>query len=82
MTPMFPEGENNRLCAHAARAEPVYKSSSSVAVLGPSPEAIALYRRASAGAVSLPAACRATAAEHNARRAIAANRRASSLDRH
>jgi hypothetical protein len=55
MTPMFPEGENNRLCAHAARAEPVYKSSSGQQVLGSAPEGFALHREPSAGAMPVPA---------------------------
>jgi len=55
MTPMFPEGENNRLCAHAARAEPVYKSSSGQPVLGPAPEGFALHSEPPAGAVPVPA---------------------------
>ena len=58
MTPMFHDGENNRLCAHAARAEPVPQSSSSVAVPCTPPEDFALYRRAFAGALPVPADAR------------------------
>jgi len=55
MTPMFPEGENNRLGAHAARPEPVPESCSGQPVLGPAPEGFALHREPPAGAVPIPA---------------------------
>jgi len=55
MTPMFPEGENNRLGAHAARPEPVPESSSRLAVLVRAPEGFALHREPPAGAVPVPA---------------------------
>jgi hypothetical protein len=64
MTPMFPDGENNRLGAHAARPEPVSESSSRLAVLVRAPEGFALYREPSAGALPVPAhagRCRTTA---------------------
>jgi hypothetical protein len=51
MTPMFPEGENNRLGAHAARPEPVPESSSRIAFLVRAPEGFAIHREPSAGAV-------------------------------
>jgi hypothetical protein len=52
---MFPEGENNRLGAHAARPEPVPESSSRLAVLGRASESFALHREPPAGAVPVPA---------------------------
>ena len=58
MTPMFAEGENNRLGAHAARPEPVPESSSCLAVLGRAPEGFAFYREPPAGAVPFPADAR------------------------
>lgn len=51
MTPMFPDGENNRLWAHAARPEPVPESSSCLAVLGRAPEGFAFHREPPAGVV-------------------------------
>jgi hypothetical protein len=58
MTPMFPDGENNRLGAYAARPEPVPESSSRLAVLVRAPEGFALYRQPSDGAVPVPAVTR------------------------
>jgi hypothetical protein len=55
---MFHEGENNRLCAHAARAEPVPQSSSRLAVLVRTPEGFALHREPPAVAVPVPADAR------------------------
>jgi hypothetical protein len=55
MTLMFPERENNRLGAHAARPEPVPESCSRLAVLVRAPEGFALHREPSAGAVPVPA---------------------------
>jgi hypothetical protein len=68
---MFHEGENRRLCVHAAHTEPVLPSSS-VAVLGTPPENLALYRRARARAVPVPAVTDRYAM-HAARRGIAAH---------
>ena len=55
MTPMFPDGENNRLWAHAARPEPVPESSIRLAVLVRAPEGFALHRADRARAVPVPA---------------------------
>ena len=55
MTPMFHEGENNRLGAHAARPEPVSESSSRLAVLVRAPEGFALHREPPPGVVPVPA---------------------------
>jgi hypothetical protein len=55
MTPMFHEGENSRLWAHAARPEPVPPSSIRLAVSGHAPEGFALHRTDRAVAVPVPA---------------------------
>ena len=55
MTPMFHEGENNRLWAHAARPAPVPESSIRLAVLVRASEGFALHREPPPGALPVPA---------------------------
>ena len=50
-----PKRENKRLSVHAATREPVPESCSGLAVPRPAPEGFALYHRAPAGALSVPA---------------------------
>jgi hypothetical protein len=70
MTPMFPEGENNRLWAHAARPEPLPESCSRLALLVRAPEGFALHREPPARAV--PVLAHADRRANNAARPVGA----------
>ena len=67
-----PKREKNRLCAPAARTEPVSESCSGLSVFEKSPEGFAVHIRAPAGAVPVPADARRGNPAHGRARACAA----------